>query len=239
MVGYFVSFDDSLLLVIRDSLPIMLLLVSIASVWLASIQRPEVSPFIVLNRRALEALDRIRGANIESPRRNDMLLGLREPFLWFLAPLFVLVCVGVTIVVSKIAFIATVAITALWNKFPSFPWVGAMQWLDRSAPWLAGVFRTVGSSWSVDPRYQPFSFIAYSSGLHNQNNVAASSRTKRRIVVTLVLLFIVATVVPFQFAYVVACVVQFSSCIKALNRTKDVLFLVNAFLTTDPQRPTR
>jgi GPI inositol-deacylase len=152
IIGYFVSFDDSLLLVIRDSLPVMLLLVSIASVWLASIQRPEVSPFIVLNRRALEALDRIRGANIESPRRNDMLLGLREPFLWFLAPLFVLVGVGVTIVVSKIAFIATVAITALWNKFPSFPWVGAMQWLDRSAPWLAGVFRTVGSWWAVDPR---------------------------------------------------------------------------------------
>jgi len=53
-------------------------------------------------------------------------------------------------------------------------------------------------------------------------NVAASSRTKRRIVVTLILLFIVATVVPFQFAYVVACVVQFSSCVKALNRTRDV-----------------
>jgi hypothetical protein len=58
--------------------------------------------------------------------------------------------------------------------------------------------------------------------LHNSNNVAASSRTKRRIVVTLILLFIVATVVPFQFAYVVACVVQFSSCVKALNRTRDV-----------------
>ena len=67
--------------------------------------------------------------------------------------------------------------------------------------------------------------MANDSTLHNSNNVAASSRTKRRIVVTLVLLFIVATVVPFQFAYVVACVVQFSSCIKALNRTKDVILL--------------
>lgn len=153
MVGYFVSFDDSLLLVVRDSLPLLLLLVSIASVWLASIQRPEVSPFIVLNSRAMEALDRIRGRPLDSPRRNDMLLGLREPFLWFLAPLFVLVCVGVTIVVSKIAFIATVAITALWNKIPSFPWLGAMQWLDRSAPWLAGVFRWIGSWWASDSRY--------------------------------------------------------------------------------------
>lgn len=153
IAGYFVSFDDSLLLVIRDSLPVMLLLVSIASVWLASIQRPEVSPFIVINGRALEALDRIRGRNIDSPRRNDMLLGIREPFLWFLAPLFMLVSVGVTIIVSKIAFIATVAITALWNKIPSFPWLGAMQWLDRSAPLLAAVFRWTGSWWTTDSRY--------------------------------------------------------------------------------------
>ena len=151
--GYFISFDDSLLLVIRDSLSVMLLLVSIASVWLASIQRPEVSPFVMMNDRAMEAFDRIRGGSIDSPRRNDMLLGLREPFLWFLAPLFILVCVGVTIIVSKIAFIATVAITALWNKIPYFPWLGVMQWLDRSAPWLAGVFRWTGSWWTTDSRY--------------------------------------------------------------------------------------
>jgi len=221
MVGYFLSFDDTLLLVIRDSLPMLLLFVSIASVWLASIQTPEVSPFIVLNGRALEALDRIRGAKVDA-RRNDVLLGLREPFLWFLAPLFILVCVGVTIVVSKIAWIATVAITALWNRIPSFPWLGAMQWLDRSAPWLAGVFRWIGSWWFSDSRYG--SFYASSDGrlINTSNNAGASSRTKRRIIVTLVLLFIVATLVPFQFAYVVACVVQFSSCVKALNRTKDV-----------------
>jgi hypothetical protein len=151
--GYFISFDDSLLYVIRDSLPMLLLFISISSVWLASIQTPEVSPFIVFNGKALEALDRIRGSSVESPRRNDMLLGLREPFLWFLAPVFVLVSVGVTIVVSKIAFLATLAITALWNRIPSFPWLGAIQWLDRSAPWLAGVFRWVGSWWTTDSRY--------------------------------------------------------------------------------------
>ena len=104
----------------------------------------------------MEAFDRIRGRHIDSPRRNDMLLGLREPFLWFLAPLFISVCAGVTIIVSKIAFIAIVAITALWNKIPSFPWLGAMQWLDRSAPWLAGVFRWTGSWWTTDSRYVIF-----------------------------------------------------------------------------------
>ena len=211
------------MLVIRDSLPILLLLVSVASVWLAAIQRPEVSPFSVLNARALEALDRIRGAQIDSPRRNDMLLGLREPFLWFLAPLFVLVCVGVAVFVSKISFVTIVAITALWNRVPSFPWVGAMQWLERNAPWLAGVFRWFGSYWASDSKYITPMADANRRTAYNSGNVAASSRTKRRILVTLVLLLIVATVVPFQFAYVVACVVQFSSCIKAMNRTNDVL----------------
>jgi GPI inositol-deacylase len=148
MAGYFISFDDGLLLVIRDSLPILLPLVSIASLFLASIQRPEISPFITLNRRALDALDRLRGAQIDSPRRNDMLLGLREPFLWFLAPLFVLVCLGIIILVSKIAFGITVALTALWNKVPSFPWLGAAQWSERNVPWLAGIFRRFGSSWN-------------------------------------------------------------------------------------------
>ena len=102
------------------------------------------------------------------------------------------------------------------------------RWSVSHCRLMVGSGRTV--SFSV--------FVADNSVLHNQNNVAASSRTKRRIVVTLVLLFIVATVVPFQFAYVVACVVQFSSCIKALNRTKDVILLAsnianNRFATTD------
>src|SRR5277367_5203114 len=88
------------------------------------------------------------------------------------------------------------------------------------AGWSVSYSRVVvGSGYTVPTS----SFMADNSALHSPNNVAASSRTKRRIVVTLVLLFIVATVVPFQFAYVVACVVQFSSCIKALNRTKDVI----------------
>ena len=103
------------------------------------------------------------------------------------------------------------------------------------AGWSVSYSRVVvGSGYTVPTS----SFMADNSALHSPNNVAASSRTKRRIVVTLVLLFIVATVVPFQFAYVVACVVQFSSCIKALNRTKDVILLVHALLMIDPQRPT-
>jgi len=143
-VGYFLSFDDALLLVIRDSLPMLLLFVSIASIWTSSAQTPEESPFTIISARAFEALG-LRGNNTYSPRKNDLLLGLREPFLWFLAPLFVIVCVGVTVVVSKVVFMITVAFTALWNRIPLFPWMGAVQWLDRTAPLAARMFRKSGS----------------------------------------------------------------------------------------------
>jgi hypothetical protein len=55
--------------------------------------------------------------------------------------------------------------------------------------------------------------------------------------VTLGLGFIVATVVPFQFAFVIACLAQFASCVKALNRTTDVrpptMFADDSFTTND------
>ena len=220
---------------IRDTLPTLLLIVSIASVSIAFAQTPEVSPFAVITTRGLEALERIGVREIDSPRRNDLLLGLREPFLWFLAPLFVLVCVGVIIVVSKVSYVAMLAISALWNRIPSFPWLGATQWLDRTVPWLAVILRWIGSWWATEPRYLQLLSSTDYSVMYNGNVSATSSRTKRRIIVTLALLFVVATVVPFQFAYVVACVVQFSSCVKALNRTREVTREVTtpSYLPTD------
>ena len=47
------------------------------------------------------------------------------------------------------------------------------------------------------------------------------SSPKRRLITTLILLIIVATIVPYQFAYIVACVVQIVSCIKALRFAKE------------------
>jgi GPI inositol-deacylase len=148
-LGYFLSFDDALLLVIRDHLPMLLLCVSVASIWISSTQSPEESPFTVINSKALEALG-FSGNSTSHARKNDLLLGLREPFLWFLTPLFVIMCVGITVVVSKVAFLITVAFTALWNRFPLFPWVSAVQWLDRSAPFVGHLFRKSGSWLGTD-----------------------------------------------------------------------------------------
>ena len=54
------------------------------------------------------------------------------------------------------------------------------------------------------------------------------SSPKRRLITTLILLLIVATIVPYQFAYIVACVVQVVSCIKALKFAKEQAHTANA-----------
>ena len=48
-----------------------------------------------------------------------------------------------------------------------------------------------------------------------------ASSPKRRVLTTLALLFFVAFVVPYQFAYMVACIVQLATCVRALRYAYD------------------
>lgn len=45
----------------------------------------------------------------------------------------------------------------------------------------------------------------------------STSSPRRRIMTTLMLLFFVATLIPYQFAYMVACIVQIATCVRALK----------------------
>jgi glycosylphosphatidylinositol deacylase len=49
----------------------------------------------------------------------------------------------------------------------------------------------------------------------------SSSSPRRRIMTTLMLLFFVATLIPYQFAYMVACIVQIATCVRALKVAKE------------------
>jgi glycosylphosphatidylinositol deacylase len=49
----------------------------------------------------------------------------------------------------------------------------------------------------------------------------APSTPRRRILTTAILLFLVSTVIPYQFAYLVACLVQISTCTRALRFAKE------------------
>ncbi|KIW08660.1 hypothetical protein, variant [Verruconis gallopava] len=45
----------------------------------------------------------------------------------------------------------------------------------------------------------------------------AVASTRRRIITTAILLFLVSTVIPYQFAYLVLCIVHIASCVRALR----------------------
>ena len=48
-----------------------------------------------------------------------------------------------------------------------------------------------------------------------------ASTPRRRLINTVVLLFLVATIIPYPFAYVVACIVQLTTCTRALRYAQD------------------
>ena len=49
----------------------------------------------------------------------------------------------------------------------------------------------------------------------------APSTPRRRLLTTTVLLFLVSTVIPYQFAYLVACLVQIATCTRALRFARE------------------
>lgn len=101
---------------------------------------------------------------------NDLLLGSQDLSLWWLAPIFVLICTGLLNVVSLGLTAIIITTSSMLELFES-----------RNA-------------------------------LPVEHNNARSSI--RRLITTLILLIVVATIVPYQFAYVVACMVELVSCIR-------------------------
>lgn len=56
--------------------------------------------------------------------KNDLLVGLSDPFFWFLAPLFVLLAVGVCAVLNYALMIILYILTFIYSMFSRLPnWV--------------------------------------------------------------------------------------------------------------------
>ena len=84
-----------------------------------------------------------------------------------------------------------------------------------------------------------------SSRLHSRSTFPTFAPTspRRRIITSLILLFLVSTVIPYQFAYLVACIIQIATCTRALRLAKDtvrssilITLLHNPVLTSQLQR---
>ncbi|KAI0478773.1 GPI inositol-deacylase [Xylariaceae sp. FL0804] len=117
--------------------------------------------------------------------QNDLLVGTTDPFFWFLIPMIGIICIGVCTGLHY----ATLLLTSLLSFLYS--------WVCSSTAVQEGE-RKRGSS--------PKRGLA---------PVFAPSSPLRRFTTTAVLLFLVATFIPYQFAYVVACLVQLSTNVRA------------------------
>lgn len=118
--------------------------------------------------------------------KNDTLVGLQDPFFWFLAPLYAFIAVGITVVLNYLVMIILHTGQAIYSAFCSI--------FGRS---------------NHERRHTP------------NTTVFSASSPRRRIIVTAFLLLFVATIVPYQFAYMVACLVQLATCIRALKYAKE------------------
>ena len=87
------SFNEGLDIMIAHTLPIILVVFSTVTAYFAVVYTEPSSQ----NTRSKEA----------DYARNDLLLGLQDPFFWFLAPLFALVSLGVVVVVNYLLMVVT------------------------------------------------------------------------------------------------------------------------------------
>ena len=189
LVEVFITFMESLKLCLRTSLPMFFLALSLFATSLAT------TGVLMSNKPS-----RWRTNATESAvdfTKNDLLLGAQDSFFWFLVPLFGLISIGVCVVVNY----AALAIVHLFSHL--YPLLtrttGYIKHEYKRYGWKYGDGGTgiVCWHWSRNSRfYSPPS-------------------PRQRLINTSILLFLVWTVIPYQFAYVVACIVQLATCSRA------------------------
>ncbi|KAI7924050.1 GPI inositol-deacylase [Pyricularia oryzae] len=187
--GVFIPFTQGLDLALRRSIPLLLAGLTIASIVMG--EREAYSSASPLSESHHQK-------NTTHPTaidfdQNDLLIGTRDIFFWFMVPLIGLVSIG--------------ACAALNYSFLA---------LSQLLSFLFGLLK-VRFAWRN--RHD-----GYRNGSASPSSTKTSFRVcspRRRVITTLILLFFVATFVPYQFAYVVCCVVQLTTTVRALRITSD------------------
>ncbi|KAM0325550.1 hypothetical protein ACHAQA_007537 [Verticillium albo-atrum] len=176
--GVFISFSDSLDSCLRQSLPLVLLSLTLLSLSLRGSESSAMGIFWDTWNTNASATDF---------HSNDLLTGTRDSFFWFLIPLIGIVCIGVCVIIHY----ATVALTHLFGLL--YGWTVARPLWRRQ-----------------DGRRRA------------QTSAFVPSSPKRRMVTTAILLFLVSTFIPYQFAYLVACLVQLFTTVRALRIATEI-----------------
>ncbi|KPI43387.1 GPI inositol-deacylase [Cyphellophora attinorum] len=188
--GIFIGFSDALEQSLRLPLPVLLL----SMIFFAT-------AFSTAGSISSPAQD---NATMVDFNKNDLLLGSQDSFFWFLVPLAGLICVGACVGVHFL-------VLGILHLF-----VGASR-----------VYAQVTTSQSR-PGPSPPSSSDEKDGNHKEKRplhttlpplqILSASSPRRRLINTVLLLLLVATVIPYPFAYVVACLVQLATTTRALSQ---------------------
>lgn len=173
--GIFISFSESLDLSLRQSIPLLLLSLTLLATSIG------IAPRIETNMGACPLADTISAIDFH---RNDLLIGTDDPFFTFMVPLIGIVCIGVCTALHYVILLLT--------QLFSFVFV---------------LFRPRGGADASNG----------SAGAASSPPIFAPSTPRRRMISTAILLFLVATFIPYQFAYLVACLVQLFTSVRALR----------------------
>ncbi|KAI0132351.1 GPI inositol-deacylase-like protein [Xylariales sp. AK1849] len=180
--GVFIPFMESLDSCLRQSLPLLLLSLTLFGLSMGHSDTPN-STGLWPWKNATASTDYAQ---------NDLLVGTTDPFFGFLVPMIGLVCVGVCTIMHYMAMLLTSILCVIYS------WATRPSWIYHDEK------RRV-----LSPMFVP-------------------SSPRRRIITTSILLFLVSTFIPYQFAYVVACLVQLSTAVRALRFAREVPSLGNS-----------
>ncbi|KAH6997495.1 PGAP1-like protein-domain-containing protein [Ilyonectria sp. MPI-CAGE-AT-0026] len=171
--GVFISFSESLDMCLRQSIPLLLLSLTLLSTSLSG------ASIAGLGRLLNQSTVTTSGVNFH---QHESLIGTEDPFFWFLVPLIGVVCIGVCTVLHYFMLVLTQSFALLYSLLISRVLLGAADEQGRTR----------------SPAFVP-------------------STPRRRMITTAVLLFLVSTFIPYQFAYLVACIVQLFTVVRALR----------------------
>lgn len=194
--GIFPSFADSLDQCLQGSIPAVFLAFSGVALFLAG---PAGHILTETSKHWPPPQASNATESLVDYTKNDLLIGSQDPFFWFLMPFFGLISVGLCIAINYVALAITHSVTWIYVAIRNF----RRRW--RQVPNDRSVYQrtllVVCSLHSVRP----------------QTPVFAVTSITQRVITTTILLFLVSTAIPYQFAFLVLCIVQIASCIRALR----------------------
>ncbi|OBT84659.1 hypothetical protein VE02_07076 [Pseudogymnoascus sp. 03VT05] len=185
--GIFVSFTEGMDACLRRSIPLVMLCLTIVSWVLSSSSASPVSA-----NSSPWSWNGNATSSLVDFKQNELLLGSRDTFFWFLVPLTGVISVGICIIINY-GFLLLIQICSIVYGL-----------VHTSPAWLGKNDKRLSSSAAFYP-----------------------SSTRRRLIITGILLLLVATFIPYQFAYLVACLVQITTCTRAWRLASDTRSAAN------------